>query len=464
MSGSLIRVRTRPQVWLSVIFLVGCAQILASQSAKEMRIQGRVVDTAGAPIAGALVHLLGQDNSAKTEISADASGAFVFSGLTTGRYALTAEKSGISTCGPVSVVLEGTVESPIQLVLGGPNKEATCDRSNEPMEFADTPSFTVAGVTDWTAAGGHGSDAILRTSEALTHDTVGLKPGNADTPARPDAGSENAKRHRLAGDDDEKRGDPLAAVHEYQEAARLDPSEENYFAWGSELLLHRAVWQAKDVFEQGVKAYPQSGRLQTALGSALFAGALYAEAAKRLCIASDLNPADPEPYIFLGRIEAAAPDVLPCAEPKLARFVQREPENPLANLFYAVALWKEHGEPLDQNMEEQVRLLLTKAVTVDPKCGDAYLELGNLDSSQKNYPAAIESYKKAIRANEQLSEAHYRLAVAYDRIGDQTAAREEFKIHDDLTKQQAATVDRERREVKQFVVVPSGKQAGPTNQ
>ncbi len=464
MGGSLkIRVRTRLQVWLSVILLVGCVQILASQSTKEMMVQGRVVDTAGAPIGGALVHLLGQGNSAKAEMSSDANGAFVFSGLTTGRYALTAEKSEIRTCEPVLVMLESVVQSPIQLVLGGPGK-VPCRGSNAPMEFADTPSFTVAGVTDWTAAGGHGSDAILRTSEALTHDTVGLKPGSADTSARPDAGSENAKNHRLAGDDDEKRGDPLAAVHEYQEAVRLDPSEENYFAWGSELLLHRAVWQAKDVFEQGVNAYPQSGRLQTALGSALFAGALYREAAKRLCVASDLNPADPEPYIFLGRIEAAAPDVLPCAEPKLARFVQREPENPLANLFYAMALWKEHGEPLDQHTEQQVRLLLTKAVTVDPKCGDAYLQLGNLDSSQKNYPAAIESYKKAIRANEQLSEAHYRLAVAYDRVGDQAAARQEFKLHDDLSKQQAVAIDRERREVKQFVVVPSGKQAGSTNQ
>ena len=44
------------------------------------------------------------------------------------------------------------------------------------MEFADKPNFTVAGVTDWTAVGGHGSDATLRTSEALARETVTLKP------------------------------------------------------------------------------------------------------------------------------------------------------------------------------------------------------------------------------------------------------------------------------------------------
>ncbi len=38
------------------------------------------------------------------------------------------------------------------------------------MEFADKPDFAVAGVTDWTAVGGHGSDSSLRTSEALTRE------------------------------------------------------------------------------------------------------------------------------------------------------------------------------------------------------------------------------------------------------------------------------------------------------
>ena len=62
------------------------------------------------------------------------------------------------------------------------------------------------------------------------------------------------------GELDEKKGDPLAAVHEFEQAVRQDPSEENYFAWGSELLLHRAVWQAAEVFRNGTKAYPQVGQ------------------------------------------------------------------------------------------------------------------------------------------------------------------------------------------------------------
>ena len=130
------------------------------------------------------------------------------------------------------------------------------------MEFADKPNFTVAGVTDWTAVGGHGSDATLRTSEALARETLTLKPDGSGRTTTMDRSvpQHDADLHRQLGELDEKMGDPLAAVHEDEQAVRLDPSEQNYFAWGSELLLHRAVWQAAEVFRNGSKALSAFGQ------------------------------------------------------------------------------------------------------------------------------------------------------------------------------------------------------------
>ena len=272
---------------------------------------------------------------------------------------------------------------------------------------------------------------------------------------------DDAGLHRLLGELDEKMGDPLAAVHEDEQAVRLDPSEQNYFAWGSELLLHRAVWQAAEVFRNGTKAYPKSARMLAALGAALFAGALYDQAADSLCQASDLHPADTEPYIFMGKIELAAPKPLPCIEPRLARFVEQQPGNSLANYFYAMAIWKRQQQPMDQGALRQVETLLTKAVDIDPKCGDAYLQLGILSSSQHNFQKAIGFYTRAIEVDPQLGEAHYRLGVAYDHIGSPEKARQEFQLHDEIEKQQAAAVERQRREVKQFLVVLQGQPAAP---
>jgi tetratricopeptide (TPR) repeat protein len=496
-------------------------------------IQGTVRDRGGAPVRDASVRLE-HDGNSPLETMTKGDGSFTFAGLAGGVYAVRAEKAEQRSAATTVNTESPESNAPLALILdlAGTTKQAP------PMEFADTPNFTIAAVTDWTAAGGHGSDAVLRTSEALNRETLALKPsgsGTASLSGEP-AASENALKaavarnsgdgeanrklgefylranrfqdaipplreaaklepdhsqneydltlalagsgdlagareqvakllarnqgadaHRLAGELDEKLGDPLAAVHEFERAVREDPSEQNYFEWGSELLLHRAVWQAKDVFSAGVKAYPQSARMLTALGAALFAGALYDEAAQRLCQASDLNPADLEPYIFMGKIEVAAPNPLACVEQKLARFVELRPNDALANYFYAMAIWKRKGQGIDPPTLMRVQDLLNTAIKNDPQCSDAYLQLGVIAATLNNFPMAIDFYNQAIKANPQLSQAHYRLGVAYDRVGNKEKAAEQFRLHDEIEKQQAAAVEKQRREVKQFLVVVDGK-------
>ena len=104
------------------------------------------------------------------------------------------------------------------------------------------------------------------------------------------ASGNHAELHRLLGDIAEQSGDPLRAVREYEAAARLDPSEQNYFEWGAELLLHRAILPAIEVFTKGSTAHPKSARMMAGLGAALYASGRYEEAASRLCAASVETP------------------------------------------------------------------------------------------------------------------------------------------------------------------------------
>jgi tetratricopeptide (TPR) repeat protein len=189
---------------------------------------------------------------------------------------------------------------------------------------------------------------------------------------------------------------------------------------------------------------------------------MYEEAARRLCEASDLSPNDAEPYLFMGRVEIAAPNPLPCVETKLKRFVELQPTNALANYYYAMAYWKQHGKRTDAETLRPVETFLSKAVEADSKCSSAYLQLGVIQASQSDFHKAAEYYQKAIDADSLSTEAHYRLGVAYDRLGEKDKAAEEFRIHDELKKQQATAVDRQRREVKQFLVQVGGNgQDGP---
>jgi len=334
------------------------------------------------------------------------------------------------------------------------------------MEYSDNPGFTIAGVTDWTAAGGHGSDAVLRTSEAITREALNIKDGSAA--ALKERAATNRSQEQLRADPHrqnaelaEKSNDPLKAVREFQEAARIDPSEQSFFEWGSELLTHRAVWQANEVFSRGAKAFPKSQRMVAALGAALFAGAKYDEAALRLCEASDLNPTDREPYLLMGQSEIAAPDPLPCVAQKLKSFVEREPDDAKANYLYAMDLLKRHRESADPDLLRQVEARLEKAAALDHTCGDAYLQAGILAFADHQYEKAIRFYGQAIEADPQLTEAYYRLAVALDRSGDKDGAQREFRLHDELKKKQAEAVERQRREVKQFLVVLQQQSAEP---
>jgi Flp pilus assembly protein TadD len=81
------------------------------------------------------------------------------------------------------------------------------------------------------------------------------------------------------------------------------------------------------------------------------------------------------------------------------------------------------------------------------------LQLGILAASQQSYEKAIKLYAKASEVNPQLAEAHYRLGVAYEHLGERDKAAQEFQLHDQIEKRQADAVERERRELKQFVVV-----------
>jgi tetratricopeptide (TPR) repeat protein len=321
-----------------------------------------------------------------------------------------------------------------------PQKVDTKKPVADAMEFEDGPQLKVAGVTDWTAVGGHGSDASLRTSESLASATAGLKGASG--------GSGAGEADRLAGERDEAKGDPLAAVREFEKAATVEPSEANLFAWGSELLVHRAVWQAEVVFRKGVMAYPRSVRMQTGLGTALFAGARYDEAAERLCAASDLDPADVVPYEFLGKVQIAAPGVLACAAPRLARFVKMRPESAEASYLYAMALLKAG----DARAEE----IFKQAVQLDPKCAEAELQLGVMAAARKDNAGAISFYQQAIAAEPGLSDAYYRLAVAYDRVGKADEAKAAFAEHDRVKREQAEATERERKSVKQFLFAKDG--------
>jgi len=442
---------------------------LSLQCQDVASLRGTVRNAQDDPVAGATVQLQVKDTAPTQTVHTDLQGNYSFSTLRGGVYVLRAQMAGYSDA-EVSAVFIGPNEAKhIDLALQ-PVKMPASSPTQKP-EFFDQPKFTVAGVTDTTNLGGHGSDAIVRTRESLAKETVslgkspaGAAPGNYER-ERDNlqavlahavlAHEDKPEVHHQLGDVQEKLGNSLEAVREYQRAAELDPSEAYLFDWGSELLLHHAPEPALEVFTQGNRLFPGSVRMLIGLGAAWFARGSYDQAVHQICAASDLNPSDPIPYLFLGRMQgtetAGSVDVVE----KLQRFVALQPENADANYYYSVSLWKLRKVPEDRASGAQAEALLKKVIRLDPKYGAAYLQLGILHSERKDYSRAISDYQQAVQANPQMQtlieEAHFRLAQAYRQVGDVARAEAELRAYDQIAKESAQEEEKERHEIRQFV-------------
>jgi tetratricopeptide (TPR) repeat protein len=500
-----------------------------------------VRDLRGRPVAAATVYLQEKTGTHPLTARTDSEGTYRFSSLASGVYTLRAKMAGYgeATFGPC--VIGPKEVKRIDLTLGSatvsaPQSGSPGTSGAEQPQFFDEPEFTVAGVTEATNPGGHGSDTILRTTEALAKETASLTgtavnsrpgsdsfspsaaaeeslrkttendPGNFDANLRlgkllADDGKarealpylerasqlnpgdyetayelalayaragqyerartllarqnksaeEHAELHRLLGDVEEKLGKPLEAVREYQRAAELDPSEPNLFDWGADLLMHRAYEPAIEVFSKGNRLFPRSARMLAGLGVAAYARGAYDLAAQRLCEASDLNPDDPSPYLFLGKMQSVRTTQSECLVERLGRFVRLQPENALANYYYALSLWNRHESMGSAENMAPVESLLQKAVHLDPNFGAAYLQVGILYSERGDSAKALAAYQKATEANPGLEEAHYRLAQAYGRAGEKSKAQAELELYKQLSKKSAEEVEAERREIQQFV-------------
>jgi tetratricopeptide (TPR) repeat protein len=513
--------------FLAATAAFGGAQTKPADSTGTAIVQGYVRDSTGRPVANATVSLANQERAQDVHrvgqiTHTDSEGRYRFVEVRAGLYSLRAEMPGYADAmfARVNLAQNGTTKVDLVLasnnsseILGAtPTTPAPAKPITKAPEFFDEPQFTVAGVAPATNSGGHGSDTVLRATEALAKATVSLSKDTATSASARDPITEDSLRkalaresdnedanrqlgrlladngraaegipylqtashldpadaglHHLLGNAEETVGDPLDAVREYQRAAELDPSEANLFDWGTELLAHRALEPATEIFAKGNHLYPNSVRMLIALGVSWYARGANDQGTHYLVNASDLAPANPEPYEFLGKMQGVEISSSAPVIDRLARFAQLRPDSALANYYYAVALAKQSPEFSNGGADHssQVDSLLEKAVHLDPTLGGAYLQLGILYSQRGDFTQAISAYKNAIEVSgddDVLQAAHYRLGQAYLRIGEKTKAQQELQLYEQVTNKTKEDTDRARRQIQEFVISLQNKAAAP---
>jgi tetratricopeptide (TPR) repeat protein len=263
---------------------------------------------------------------------------------------------------------------------------------------------------------------------------------------------DTAELHSVLGEVEEKSKNYLAAAREYEQAARMEPSENNIFDLGAELLLHQTFEPAVAVFRAGAQKYPASARLALGLGVALYGNSHYDEAAAQFFRVSDANRSDPLPLLFLGRsYDNFSPAVAEQVRARLKQAAETFSQNAQVQYFYAAALWKLHQDNADAAPLPEIESLLRRAAALDPRYGDAYLQLGIVLASQQKYADAIAQYRQALKYSAMTAPIHYRLGQALSRTGDTAAAQQELAIFEQQRAKETSAAEQQNAAVEQFV-------------
>ncbi|AFL89141.1 tetratricopeptide repeat protein [Terriglobus roseus DSM 18391] len=265
--------------------------------------------------------------------------------------------------------------------------------------------------------------------------------------------------HNLAGQIAEKQGRFIDAVNEFAAAAHQDPSEENLFAWGTELLAHRTYVAAIEVFRSGAQRYPDSSRILVGLGMSLYARGDFEESVRVLLRGADASPSDARCYLYLSKAYLSAPSQAEAAIEHFRRYAELEPRNGLAQFYYGMSLWKGNRQGTTGVDYPAVEALLQKATTLNDKLADAHLQLGILYTEQREYEKALPQYERALQLDPLSSDAHFRMGRYYLHAGLKDKAENEFDQFKRLQAQNHAAEDKAKADVQQFVV--SGSPAGP---
>jgi len=402
-------------------------------------ITGTVKSSSGAAVTGARVTLLAEaDASRSTGLTVpsglarmtavtDAKGNFTFAAVPPGAYTLEVESVGFPKCARSNIVVASRARVVADLLLAP-------GRADDGFNYDDSAQFKPSAVNAAVDPGGYSATKEV-DSYSLMLDYV----QSETTPS--DRGSPGAQA--VNGQVPAKRAtnDPMPPTDE-----ELGAGNENQFlSRGSNLLLHRDLAASLESFQAGVARFPNSARLATGLGIALLARGEYDKAIASLLRATDLAPSDPRPYVVLAKAYLGSPTTDDEVLKRLARLMTLDAKNPEARYYYALALAKEGpggaGRPAgrsDDAASQRIESLLKSALALDPNFAEAHLHLGIFYASRSDDPDAIREYQLAVRLKPSLAAAHYRLAQAYSRSGDQAAARNELDRYQHLRQQTPA--------------------------
>jgi tetratricopeptide (TPR) repeat protein len=235
-----------------------------------------------------------------------------------------------------------------------------------------------------------------------------------------------AEAFDLLGTVEEKERHPAEAEQAFLEAARREPSNEDYrFDYANSLVQHGKLNDGLTAFRASVSDLPKSAKLHTGLGSAFYLAGDYESAARELLEAVKLDPKSATAYFLLGEAYESAGQFQPSIEEAFKSYLSTNPRDPWAFYHYATMQYA-HARADGHNNYSASTASLKEALRLQPNFADAYLQLGITSLDEGHAEQGIRELEKATSLDPALGQAHYRLGLAYQKLGNQSRAKEEL--------------------------------------
>jgi tetratricopeptide (TPR) repeat protein len=238
---------------------------------------------------------------------------------------------------------------------------------------------------------------------------------------------QEADYHQRLARAEEGLGEFIQASAEYKLAVEKNPTEENSFGIGYELILAGKPEAAASAFHAGLEHHPSSMSLLIGAGTAEFLRGHSAAAVTLFLQGAALNPSDPRPYPFLAEAFEISATQTEEVRTSLKRHLELSPADADAHYFYALGLL--YGGPNSGVIDnDRVESLLKQAIALDPSLTKAHFQLGTVYTHRDDYESAAREFEATVRLAPDMKEAHYRLASAYKKTGRPQEAEREMKL------------------------------------
>lgn len=250
----------------------------------------------------------------------------------------------------------------------------------------------------------------------------------------------------LLGKAYEADGQTGKAVLELQTAIQRNEYEESYyFDLAHVLLQHQNFDAAIQLLVASRRVFATSAQLELALGVAYYGQRRFEDAVQSFLRTMVIDPGVGQSYVFLGRILEHAEKRLPEIVARFSARAEAMPEDFLAQCLF--------GKALALQADPKAESVLRTSIALKEDYWESHYELGLILDKARKFEEAASELERSAALNPTLPAPHYRLARVYDRLDRREDAAKERDLHQKLTAEEKAAMEKHASGIKRLELV-----------